>query len=499
MNKIGFRTLLKNSKKNSLYGMQARRDLGFLLFAGLMLMLLGVMCMMTDTTAGAIVGTSLATITPLAIIMPKSAKELIAEKKAKLLKDFMKHFKALDDEGAAMLEDIQNQINSIFDMAQADNEAQIQIFNALQTTLNELQAKLPTEESAAAAAVDMKAVKDAIADLKLGGIGGRAGAEKAFKVQLKEFMDSDEFKAAIKSGRNVAIQVKAATTITTANASGAPHGLSFEIVPGIQEKPREQNVILAALNKGNTTSRTIIWINRVDKEGGSAFVAEGALKPLKDWTYEEATSIAKKCAVSTKVSTEMLQDFEYMESEIRNLLSDDLMTFVDQKLVTGTGTGDEILGIIPGAAAYTGTGLDGTITNPNNADAIRAVILQMRMLNYKPDICFMNPTDVASLDLLKTTDGHYIKVETDAVTQYIPIVETTEVESGKFVIMDTAKWFVRILKDLEIQFGWENDDFRKNLVTIIAELRLHSYKNSIDTGAVVSDEFATVKTALKTA
>jgi hypothetical protein len=134
---------------------------------------------------------------------------------------------------------------------------------------------------------------------------------------------------------------------------------------------------------------------------------------------------------------------------------------------------------------------------PNNADAIRAAMLQMRLLNYKPDVVFLNPTDAAVIDLEKSTTGNYIKVELAEVIRSLRIIETTEIAAGHFLLMDAAKWIVKILENLRIEFGWENDDFRKNLVTVIAELRLHSYRNSIDAGAVIYEAFATVKEELE--
>jgi HK97 family phage major capsid protein len=357
-----------------------------------------------------------------------------------------------------------------------------------------LENKQPSEEDATAAEEDLKQLKQTVADLKLGKFG--KGGHETFGGKLKSFLESEDFKNGVSAKKSQVLEIKAAATITTANAANAADALSREVIPGIQSKPEEENVVLLVLSKGGTSSRTIVWVNRVDKDGGAAFIAEGALKPLKDWTYNEENSVAKKIAVRTKVSTEMLQDFAYMESEIRSLLERDLLKVVDAKLLFGSGTGDEPVGVTTNASAYVGTGLDGTITTPTNADAIRAGMLQMRLLNFKPDTVFLNPTDVAALDLLKTSDGHYIKVETDAIMQHVKVIETTEVEAGSFLLMDTQKWVVRILEDLRIEFGWENDDFSKNLVTVIAEMRLHSYQNSIDAGAVIYEAFDTVKTAL---
>ena len=295
------------------------------------------------------------------------------------------------------------------------------------------------------------------------------------------------------------VETKAVGTIMTPNAStNAPLALSQSLVPGIDSVPLTPPAILAALNKGRTTSRTLFWINRIDKEGGSAFIAEGVLKPLKDWEYKQEFSVVKKIAVATKVSSEMLNDFSAadFEAEIRMMLATDLFDVLDEKLLNGAG-GDEPIGILTVAGGYLGTGLDGTVTLPNNADAIRACMLQMALLNYKPDIVFMNPTDITSIALTKATDGNYISVQVENVIRPLRVIETSRIEAGKFLLMDSRRWVIRILEDFMLAFGWENDDFRRNLITIIAELRLHSYFNSIHEGAMIYEEFDVVKTAIE--
>lgn len=326
---------------------------------------------------------------------------------------------------------------------------------------------------------------------------GNGNDELSIRSQYEKLSSSDEFKRNVREGKNFSIELRAATTITTANATNAKHLLRYEVIPGIQESPREDNAILPVVMKGGTNSRTIYWVNRVNKEGGSAFIAEGTLKPLMDWEYNEESSEAKKIAVRTKVSTEMLFDNPYMESEIRMLMQRDLMDVTNEKLLTGLGNATEIKGITVGAAGYTGTGLDGTIIQANNVDAIRAGILQLRLLNYRPDVLLINPTEAASLDLLKTETGHYIRIEVEGILRMVRIIETANIPVGKLLLLDSARWFVRVYEQLRLEFGWENDDFSKNLVTVIAEMRLHSWQNSIDAGSVLYDDFATIKAALQ--
>ena len=216
-----------------------------------------------------------------------------------------------------------------------------------------------------------------------------------------------------------------------------------------------------------------------------------------DWSYVPETSTAKKVAVSAKISYEMRDDFDYMQSEIDNMLRTSLVQERTKQLLTGDGTGVNLKGIFTAAATYTATALDGTVEMANKADAIRAAILQMRNLNFYPDVVMLNPSDRASIDLTKDSTGHYISDELFRLIRGVEIVESTYVKAGDFLVADTSKWNVRPYKGIRVEFGWVDDDFQKNLFTVICEERLHSYFASVDQGAFVKGAFATIIAALQ--
>lgn len=327
-----------------------------------------------------------------------------------------------------------------------------------------------------------------------------AEGQESLAAQVKAFVEDKANIEAIRKGQAAGAELKikgVAELMTTTNAKPAINLFNVEIDRTIHEAPREADAIYSRLVKGATASPTISWVNRKDKDGGAAFIEEGALKPLKDWQYETESSTAKKVAVSCKVSTEMLTDAPFMRGEIERLLRQDLMSVVNEKVLTGTGTGAEIKGVTQDAADYTSSDLDDKIENPNYADAVRAAVLQLRMLNYRPDTLFINPVDNAVIDLTKDTTGHYLATEMRALVSGITIVETANITKGKFLLMDTSRWMLRPYENLRLEYGLENDDFRKNLVTVIAEMRLHSYQNSIDKGSLVYADFATVLAALE--
>ena len=308
----------------------------------------------------------------------------------------------------------------------------------------------------------------------------------------------EKVQSAFQKSNKGEITVKAAAAFSSTNAGDAAAPLfGRELVAGIQSTPRQANVVLPALLKGRTSARLIEWVNRINEDGGSAFIGEGILKPLKDWDYDLESSTAKKIAVRSKAPTEMLNDFAGFRQELQMMLSLDLMETIEEKLLTGTLSSTEIAGITTVASSYTTTALDDLVDSPNFVDAIRAAMLQMRLLNYKPDVVFINPTEAALLDLIKDKNGNYIKIQVEGVLRTLLVQETTNIPAGYFLLMDTMKWVVKMLEDVRIEFGRDDDDFSKNMMTVICEARLHSYYNSIDVGAFIYSDFATIMAVIE--
>ena len=343
----------------------------------------------------------------------------------------------------------------------------------------------------------IKGLKERIDTLEAEGEKKDLNETKGFAVTKEAFK-----KAAEDFGKfnKAEIVVKAPAIMTTANVANAPHLFRFEVDRSINEAPRPAIVIFNRLVKQKTNARTIYWANRVNKEGGAAFIAEGALKPLMDWEYAEQNSTAKKVAVRTRMSRELLSDFEGFNDEVRYMMTTEVKEKIAADLLTSTESATAIKGIIPTASTYTTTALDDKVEKANMADAIRAGMLQLRLLNFVPTVVFVNPGDAAVLDLTKDANGQYIKLQIDGVLQKIDVVETTEIAAGKFLLMDESKWRIKILEDIRVEFGLSaaegTDDFANNLISAICEARLHSYINSIDVGAVLYGDFATIIAAI---
>lgn len=255
-------------------------------------------------------------------------------------------------------------------------------------------------------------------------------------------------------------------------------------------------------NTANVASPRIIYTEKVNEDGDANFIGEGVVKPLVDFEIQTTVAYAKKVADKIKVSTEMLDDIDFMAAEIDNELKYQVDIHVDSELLAGTGDGTEsnadLKGLTSFAGGFTLTSI--STDNPNRFDAIRAAAAQITSLNFMANYVFINPIDAANMDLEKATDGHYImppfKSATGMEIKGIRAIETNQIPVGYFLLGDMTRFKVRNYMPFSISMGWVNDDFEKNLVTIIGERRLTSYVSANHVGAFVYDAFADVQTAI---
>ena len=193
-----------------------------------------------------------------------------------------------------------------------------------------------------------------------------------------------------------------------------------------------------------------------------------------------------------QVATELLQDIDGFASWVEQELTYQLKAKLNTTLMTGTASSTVPAGIQTISSAYTLTTVK--TTNPNNWDAIRACVAQLRSGNLEGVVtAFLNPVDYANMVLTKAvSQGQiFMPAETGAT-----IVEDNNIPVGYVQVALLDYYKVLIYKDFSMAFGWENDDFTKNLVTVIAEMRIHQFFSENHTGAFIYDTLDNVKTAI---
>ena len=335
------------------------------------------------------------------------------------------------------------------------------------------------KEKADEALTGMGAIRAQLTEIEQKMARGGDHQPEAVKSAGQTFVESDEFKRFSDGGfsRNdrARIETKATLTNSTAAAAGSlGAGLVTARLPGVVELPRRQLTIRQLLAQGNMDGQTLEFVKEHSWTNSAAPVAEGAAKPQSDFRLEVVSTSAKVIAHTMKASRQTLSDVSAVRSMIDSRLSFGLDLIEENQILNGDGTGQNLLGIIPQATAYTNPLTGGDTTS---IDKVRLMVLQAALALLPPDGIVMHPSDWAWIELLKDSTGQYIigqpQGNIGATLWGLPVVPSMAMTIDKVLVGafgTAAQIFDRWTTTIET--GYENDDFTKNLVTILAEKRV---------------------------
>lgn len=296
----------------------------------------------------------------------------------------------------------------------------------------------------------------------------------------------------------------AASPMTPANTLTNTITVNAGVVPqfesGIHDIRRVKPTFWDYLPKGRTSSAAYSWVNKKKDAdtGAAAFIGPGVAKPGASFKLEREVSNAKKIAVSDKLAIELLDDVEGMESYVKNEMVYQLRAKANTTLMSGALSSTVPAGIQTISTTYSLAGVE--TDNPNNFDCIRAAVAQLAVGHFGglPVTVFINPVDAANMDLSKaSSSGVYLMppFSTSDGKQIAGalVIEDNNIAAGYFQAACLDLFKCLIYKDMTINLGWENDDFTKNLVTYICEMRIHSFHSENDANGFIYDTFANVK------
>ena len=110
--------------------------------------------------------------------------------------------------------------------------------------------------------------------------------------------------------------------------------------------------LMDIVSRGAATSNIISWVYQANKDGAAGGTAEGAAKNQIDFDLVVASQAVVKRTAYIKVSTEMLDDIDFIESEIRNELMRELLKDVESTAYDGNGTAPNMNGVYTTATAF---------------------------------------------------------------------------------------------------------------------------------------------------
>jgi HK97 family phage major capsid protein len=323
----------------------------------------------------------------------------------------------------------------------------------------------------------------------------------SFKSGLADALKNGAIESLVKGGsRSASFEIKADMT-TGADFTGEV--IPAQRVAGYKFDPTRPVHARQLIPQGSTTSDVVRFVKESGYNNAAAPVAEGATMAQSDFDMTAADANVRKIGTYFKISEEMLLDTPQLTSYLSARAPEKLLEVEDTQILSGSGSGVNLSGIITDATAFAAGGFAGAVEAANEFDVLTAALNQLALSNYNADYIMLNPTDFHKILLLKGSDNHYIKDSVYAGLQPtflgVPVVINTAIPTGDYLVgnfgMGTQLW---VRDNVSVEFFREDGtNVRDGFVTVRVSERV-ALTNYLPNGFVTGD-FTTDKAALETA
>lgn len=368
--------------------------------------------------------------------------------------------------------------------------------DGIESTLNELKQTVAGKGVIIEGVNDGKSLMQRIEAKLIDIMGATKDSDK--RKAVKEQLAAKQF--------SVSFEAKAAVDMTRANTNPTAGSRipAWQREPGVAKAPDNMPFVADLVMIGTLPlSDTVSWVERIDRQGGAASVAEGAAFSKLSMAYEEKSMKAQKIGVLSKATEEDIMDIDFLLSEIQTEIIDGeegINYTLDEQLFGGNGISPNLKGINTYATTFSAPA-SLVVSSASNFDVIRAIALQLALAKFRGSYVLLNPIDVAMMDLKKDANGVYILPPfMDANGKRIGglnIVEHNSIAAGSFLGGDFSKSGLFIRKGLTIAIANQNeDDFTKEFVSIRGSIRAAHRIKGPHTTAFVKGTFANAITDL---
>lgn len=301
----------------------------------------------------------------------------------------------------------------------------------------------------------------------------------------QRFTRSDAFKSIQKArgqgARVASIQVDEFDNFRATFTTGSVTNYNGIVaIPNVVMVGLERPTVADLLTQGTTNLTSIPYMQETAFTNAADMVGESGLKPEATFALEQKSAPVKKIAVTIPVSDEAFEDIPTLQSYIDNRLRYSVEMKEEQQLLSGDGTGNNLLGLL-----NTPNILTQAKGSDNIADAIKRGITKIKVQGFAtPTGVILHPNTKQTLDLLKDANGQYYGngpftgsygttfANVDRIWG-LPSVETTSISEGTALVVTRNDAMIWRKKGIVVDStNSHDDDFTHNLVRLRAEERL---------------------------
>jgi HK97 family phage major capsid protein len=321
-----------------------------------------------------------------------------------------------------------------------------------------------------------------------------------FKGALSEALKNGAIEGLSKgNSRSASFELKADMTI---GADFTGEVIPADRVAGYKFDPTRPVHIRQLLAMGSTQSDVVRYVKESGYSNGAAATAEGVTLTQSDFDMTASDANVRKIGTYFRISEEMLSDTPQLTSYLSARAPEKLLEVEDAQILSGTGTGAQLSGIIGDSTAFAAGSLAGTVESANEFDVIVAALNQLSLANYNADTILLNPSDFHKIVLLKDTTNNYLKDQVysglQPVFMGVKVVLNTAIAAGSFLIgnfgVGTQLW---VREGVNVEFFREDGtNVRDGFVTVRVSERV-ALTNYLP-NAFVKGTFTAAKADLET-
>jgi len=266
------------------------------------------------------------------------------------------------------------------------------------------------------------------------------------------------------------------TTITeTAQGFMTTGVMPIDRVAGIVPEARQQLFVRDLLYARPTTMALVDFVRVQTPLSIASPVPEASTKPENQLQFQSLSEKIRTLATWIPASKQILDDMTELMGFIQSSMPYYVNLAEELQLLSGDGTGENLHGLIPQAAAWLGGSPAVT-----RIDAIGSAIEQIQAAKeIPPTFVVIHPADFWGMRLLKDSLGRYILGSPSqgapaTIFDLTPVV-TTSISKGQFLVGSGSPIAAEIRDRMEMQVEISTEHstfFIQNLVAVRAEKRL---------------------------
>lgn len=295
---------------------------------------------------------------------------------------------------------------------------------------------------------------------------------KSVSEEIKE--KRAEIKALAFGGASKEVEMKALTT--RASVSDNAQGFFIPEITQLGHKERSLYNILPKVGVSDSNTGGVVRYRDWDEATtvrAAGMIAEGAVFPESTAKFAWYSKDLKKVGDTLPVTEEFFEDESQAASELSMFLDINVKLKIDDQIVNGDNTGQNLDGIFNSAPAYTAP--ESGIASPNLKDLVIKVkndITRARGSKYAPDFVLVNSLTMESLILAKDANNNYIFDENTGTLGGLFVVVDENVADNSILVGDRKYARIYEKSGIVISRGMPNAQFLEDEETIKARARM---------------------------